>query len=138
MITSEKYITAQRPITLDIDGRVFTVEPYSFNKGLHVAQLSLHMAREYVDMIAEGASGYLVSEAHTDELLDMLLGAMKFRGFWPGWACRAWIKNRISDLSLEGKLQFIEELGQNFTVALLTVGLAARRASRRQSESKSA
>jgi hypothetical protein len=127
MITSEKYIAASRPITLRVDGRDFRVEPFDFNKGLHVAQLVSNMSNEYKGMIEEGI-GHLVDAVHADGILDMFLGTLQFRGWRPDWLCRAWIKSRIQYLSLEDKLRLTTELSRNFTVALLATKLAARRA----------
>ena len=134
MITSEKYIAARNPIILRVDGRNFTVEPLSFNRALHVTQLSMGMSQEYIAMIREGTNSHLVTAEHADALLGTLLNAMEFRGWIPDWLCRAWIKSRAENLSLEGKLRFSEELSRNFTVALLVLRLAARRASTKSSK----
>ena len=134
MITSEKYIAARNPTILRVDGRDFIVEPLSFNRALHVTQLSMGMSQEYIAMIHEDGNSHLVTAEHADDLLGTLLDSMKFRGWAPDWLCRAWIKSRADNLSLEGKLQFSEELSRNFMVALLMLRLAARRASTKPSK----
>ena len=110
-----------RTITLRVDGRDFTVEAMSPEKALRVVQLSLSMVLEYQVMLKEAGNAYLVAAEYADRWLDVLLGAMKFRGASPDWLQRSWIKGRVKNAPVQDKLDFVEDLANGYSAALLAL-----------------
>jgi hypothetical protein len=135
MVTSEKYLQAENPIVLRVDERDFNVEPLDFDQGLRLSAIIATMASEYNDMLSERPD--LVTSYYVNDLLDQLLGMMRFNEWKPDWLCRSWIKRRVKSLSIVGRVMLIGELSRAFWLALLIQRLATLRGAKSREDANS-